>query len=227
MNCIVIDDEAASQTVLEHFISDTPVLNHIKSFTDPKEAFKYLQLNPIINILFLDINMPAQSGLEFYKSLIDPPSVIFTTAYPEYAVNAFDLNAVDYLLKPIAYERFLIAINKVLKLKPALSNADNFVILKENKAFHKVPYNTIVYLEALGDYVKVVLSNKTHIVTHSTFSNLLTTLPPTFLRIHKSYCANKQYISKLNGNQISLDNINLPIGQTYKQDVLKALNLAP
>lgn len=224
MNCIVIDDEAASISVIKHFINDTPVLNLIETFSSPIKAFQFLQLHPEVDLIFLDINMPHQNGLEFYKSLEQPPAVIFTTAYPEYAVNAFDLNAVDYLLKPISYKRFLIAINRVLKSRNFNKEAENFITLKENKAFHKVIYNNILYLEALGDYVKVISTDRT-IITHSTFSKLLKQLPEGFIRIHKSYCVNKQYITKLNANQLTLKNTVLPIGQTYKKKVLNSLNL--
>lgn len=224
MNCIVIDDEAASRRVIEHFINDTEVLSLKGSFNNPLEAFKYLQLHTDIDLLFLDINMPQQTGLEFYKSLNYPPSVIFTTAYPQYAVNAFDLNAVDYLLKPISYERFLVAINKVLKARGPNQENESFITLKENKTYHKVLFDNIFYLEALGDYVKVI-SNEGNIITHSTFSKLLNQFPSNFIRIHKSFCVNKQYITKLNANQLTLKNTVLPIGQTYKKNVLSSFNI--
>lgn len=159
VNCIIVDDELSSQRVLEHFIVDTKILNLKTICNNTNEAFKYLQLHTDIDLLFLDINMPKQSGIDFYKQLINPPLVIFTTAYPQYAIEGFEVNAIDYLLKPIAYERFLTAINKVLNAQKT-TMADDFIILNENKTLHKVYFQDILFIEAFGDYVKVHLEHK-------------------------------------------------------------------
>ena len=222
ISCIIVDDEPSSQRVLKYFIDDTTVLDLKATCSNTSEAFKFLQLNSTIDLLFLDINMPKQTGLDFYKSLKNPPEVIFTTAYSQYAVDGFEVNAIDYLLKPIAYERFLMAINKVIKNKMTTNN--DFLILKENKVLHKVFYTDIQYIEAFGDYVKVHTTEKT-IVTHSTFSKFMSSLPDNFLRIHKSFCINLNKMNRLSGNQITIDTHIIPIGQTYKDSVLKILNL--
>ncbi|WP_115462951.1 LytR/AlgR family response regulator transcription factor [Winogradskyella aurantiaca] len=224
LKCIVIDDEIASQKVIEHFISETEVLIHCKSFLNPKEAYKYLQLNNSIDLIFLDINMPEQHGLEFYKSLSSAPPVIFTTAYPQYAVEGFNVNAIDYLLKPIPYERFLKAIKKVLDQRSNKKREKTFLTIKENKTIHKVHPDAIIYVEAASDYVKVFTADR-FILTHSTFSSFIESLPDSFLRIHKSYCVNTEFISKLSGNRIEVSNHILPIGQTYKSKVLNFLNI--
>ena len=224
ISCLIVDDELSSQRVLEHFVKDTSVLNLKATCNNAAEAFKYLQLNDTIDLLFLDINMPQQSGLDFYKGLINPPQVIFTTAYAQYAVDGFEVNAVDYLLKPIAYERFLTAIHKVLNSENTTKTIDDFIVLKENKVLHKVYYSNIQYIEAFGDYVKVHTKERT-IVTHSTFSKLIENLPNHFLRTHKSFSVNLNKMDRLSGNQITIDSHTIPIGQTYKQTVLKALNL--
>ena len=224
IHCLIIDDELSSQRVLQHFIKDTEVLTLKETCSNTSEAFKYLQLHGDIDVLFLDINMPQQSGLDFYRELQHPPAVIFTTAYPQYALDGFEVNAIDYLLKPIAYDRFLKAVNKVLISKTEIESTNKFVILKENKILHKVFFSSIQYIEAYGDYVKVVLEEKT-IVTHSTFSKLIENLPPYFIRTHKSFSINLNRLNHLSGNQILLDNHTIPIGQTYKASVLKALNL--
>ncbi|MBT8325541.1 MAG: response regulator, partial [Winogradskyella sp.] len=117
ISCLIVDDERASQRVLEHFVAETDVLNLKGVCSNTKEALKFLVTDPLIDLLFLDINMPQQSGIDFYRKLAAPPKVIFTTAYPNYAVEGFELNAVDYLLKPIAFERFLAAIQKVINVK--------------------------------------------------------------------------------------------------------------
>ena len=223
IRCLVIDDEVSSQRVLQHFIKDTEVLELKQVCNNASEAFKYLQLHGNVDLLFLDINMPQQSGLDFYKGLQHPPSVIFTTAYPQYAVEGFEVNAIDYLLKPIAYERFLKAINKVINNKSQEEKTEEFIILKENKALHKVFFKDIQYVEAYGDYVKVILEDKT-IITHSTFSRFIEALPSYFIRTHKSFSINLNRLNHLSGNQIILDSHKIPIGQTYKARVLKALN---
>ena len=222
ISCIIIDDELSSQKVLQHFVYETEVLELKQTCNNSAEAFKYLQLHPKIDLLFLDINMPRQSGLDFYKSLQHPPAVIFTTAYPQYAVEGFEVDATDYLLKPIAYERFLTAINKVLNTNNTSSKND-FIILKENKALHKVMVADILFVEAYGDYVKVHLEDK-FITTHSTFSRFVEQLPKYFIKTHKSFSINMNKMRALSGNQITVDSHNVPIGQTYKAQVLKALN---
>lgn len=224
ITCLIVDDEKSSQRVLQHFISETEVLELKAICNNAAEAFKYLQLHDSVDLLFLDINMPRQSGLDFYKSLKQPPNVIFTTAYPQFAIEGFEVSAIDYLLKPIAYDRFLTAINKVLELNSPNHSEDDFLVLKENKALHKIFYKDIQYVEAFGDYVKVHTEPKT-IVTHSTFSNFIDNLPHYFLRVHKSFSINLNRMSYLSGNQISVNEHMIPIGQTYKKAVLKALNL--
>ena len=224
ITCLIIDDELSSQRVLQHFVADTDVLDLKATCSTAAEAFKYLQLYGGVDLLFLDINMPQQSGLDFYKTLKNTPDVIFTTAYPQYAVDGFEVNAIDYLLKPIAYERFLTAISKVISNQNKTKTEDDFIVLKENKSLHKVFYKDIQYVEAFGDYVKVHTEEK-RITTHSTFSRLLQGLPSYFLRVHKSFSINLNKMNHLSGNQIKVDTHIVPIGQTYKQTVLKALNL--
>jgi len=224
ITCLIIDDELSSQRVLQHFIDETTILDLKATCNNAIEAFKYLKLNGNVDLLFLDINMPKQSGLDFYKTLKNPPEVIFTTAYPQYAVEGFEVNAVDYLLKPIAYERFLTAINKILDHHNNISSENDFVILKENKVLHKIFHKDIQYIEAFGDYVKVYIEDRT-ITTHSTFSKFIEGLPNYFLRTHKSFSINLNRMNHLSGNQITVDSHVIPIGQTYKQSVLKALNL--
>lgn len=224
INCLIIDDELSSQRVLQHFVAETEVLDLKATCNNAAEAFKYLQLKGNIDLMFLDINMPQQSGLDFYKTLKNPPPVIFTTAYPQYAVDGFEVNAIDYLLKPIAYDRFLTAINKVLINLNTTNETEGFIVLKENKALHKLYLKEIQFVEAFGDYVKVHTKEKT-ITTHSTFSKFIDSLPNYFLRTHKSFSINLNRMNHLSGNQITVDTHTIPIGQTYKKTVLKALNL--
>ena len=223
ISCLIVDDELSSQKVLQHFVAQTEVLELKQTCNNTAEAFKYLQLHTKVDLLFLDINMPQQTGLDFYKNLHNPPAVIFTTAYPQYAVDGFEVNATDYLLKPFSYDRFLTAINKILNTKnEVIKEAPNYIILKENKVLHKVLFSDINYVEAYGDYVKVHIKEKI-ITTHSTFSGFIEQLPNYFLRTHKSFSINLNKLQQLTGNLILIENQKIPIGQTYKQAVLKAL----
>ena len=221
IKCVIVDDEASSRKVIQHFMSKIEMLELLESFSNPFDAKKYIENTKDIDLIFLDINMPQQSGIDFYKSLNSDIAVIFTTAHPEYAVEGFNLNAVDYLLKPIAYERFIAAINKVMLQQPTKEH-QNHIIIKENKTLHKVEFSNIIFVEAMSDYVKVVLKHKT-IMTHSTFSNFIDKLPKNFIRVHKSYCINAYYLEQISGNQVVIENIKIPIGKTHKEELMKKL----
>ena len=222
IKCLVVDDEHASQNVLKHFIQKIQSIELIGVCSDAKEAFEQLQINPDINLLFLDINMPNQSGLDFYKSIQHPPKVIFTTAYPQYAVEGFEVSAIDYLLKPISYDRFLVAIKKAIKTLNLKTTSNSYIIINENKSLHKVLIEDIEFVEAYGDYVQVYTTDK-KITTLSTFKSFLKNLPPSFIRTHKSFCVNTNKIKQISGNQILLDKHKIPIGQTYRAKVLMHL----
>lgn len=224
IHCLIIDDEPSSQTVLKHFINDVNFLTLEGVCNSALEALEFLSSNTTIDLIFLDINMPKLSGLSFYKSLQNPPKVIFTTAYSEYALEGFELDAVDYLLKPFAFERFLTAVQKAKNLLHTSSiSAPNYVIIKSNKVLHKVNLEDILYIEAFGDYVKVHLEND-FILTNSTFTKMLNEFQNrNFVRVHKSFAINLNYLQKVKGNLVTVKNKELPIGQAYKLDFLDKL----
>jgi two-component system response regulator LytT len=225
MNCLIIDDEPSSQKVLNVFIEKVPFLNLVAVCNNATDALEVLRNNSAIELLFLDINMPNISGLSFYKSLKNPPPVIFTTAYSEYAIEGFEVNAVDYLLKPFSFDRFLTAVNKAFDAVKTTKNTidEEVIYVKENKTLHKVTLKDILYVEALGDYVKIHLDNN-FIITNSTFTNMLQQLPTTqFVRTHKSFAINLEKLNSVSGNQIIINNFKIPIGQTYKADFMKLL----
>lgn len=226
INCIIIDDEPSSQNVLKAFIADIDFLVLRGVCNNAFEAANILNKNSTIDLLFLDINMPKISGISFYKSLQNPPDVIFTTAYSEYALEGFEVNAIDYLLKPFSFERFFKAVNKAMEKQSQQKNLnpeDEFLIIKSNKVLHKIAPNDILFIEAFGDYVKVHIDNS-YIMTNSTFTNILKLLPKQFVRTHKSYAINLKKMNSLAGNQIAIGNKTVPIGQTFKLDFLKSLN---
>lgn len=224
LKCLVIDDEPSAQAVLKHFIGMIDFVE-IKSLCfNTNDAQTALQKYNDINLIFLDINMPKQSGLEFYKSLNNPPAVIFTTAYPQFAVDAFDLTAIDYLLKPIAFERFLSAVNKAYQQLINFENeVSNNILLKSNKILHQINLSDIQVIEAFGDYVKIHTETKT-IVTNSTLTNFLNELTTSnFIRCHKSFAVNKNLVNVVEGNTIYIKAREVPIGPKYKKAFLEQL----
>lgn len=225
IKCMIIDDEPSSQKVLEVFIEKVSFLQVLSICDNATEALEKLQEHAEVDLLFLDINMPDISGLSLYKSLKNPPLVIFTTAYSEYAIDGFELNAVDYLLKPFPFDRFLTAVNKAAALLKTTNQValDDFIYVKENKTLHKIVLEDILFVEALGDYVKIHLKDK-FITTNSTFTNMLQQLPASqFIRTHKSFAINIKKLDSVSGNQILIHNVKVPIGQTYKAAFMKLL----
>ena len=225
INCLIIDDEPLSRDVLRSFVNDHPDMQLAGEAKDALEAMSFLAKQSV-DLLLLDINMPKLSGINFYKSLNQKPLVVFTTAYPEFAVEGFELNAVDYLMKPIAFERFFQAIEKV-KEKMGQGDLSNFapdhIMLKADKKMYRTEFDDILFCEALGDYVKVHLKSKVLIVT-TTMKKLLSELPGSqFIRTHKSFIINKSKFEYIEGNQIKIGAQMISIGQSYRERVLKAL----
>lgn len=227
--CIIIEDEPLAQNVLKNYIGEQPALELLAVCNDALEAQPILtQQN--IQLIFLDINLPKLSGMNFIKTLIRPPLVIFTTAYPEFAVEGFELNAVDYLLKPFSFERFLKAVNKAFEKLNTSSTQSNdpgktpFIFLKADKKIHKVDLDSIYYVEAIGDYMKVV-TDSGQLIINETMKKLQEELPATsFVRIHKSFIISRNRIKYIEGNYVQVEDKSIPIGATYRNDVLASLN---
>jgi DNA-binding LytR/AlgR family response regulator len=225
INCIIVDDEPASREILEKYISDCSSLNLISSCTNAFEANEIINQEQI-KLIFLDINMPKLSGIKFYKSLTNPPFVIFTTAYPEYAVEGFEVDAIDYLLKPFSFERFLKSVNKALNIfnQKDSNNHNPFIVLKSDKKLFRVNICDINYLEALGDYVKVDFLCQS-ILVHDTLQNLLSQLNESNLvRVHKSFAISLNKFDHIEGNMIKIQDKSIPIGQKYRADLLKIIS---
>ncbi len=226
IKCLIVDDEPLSRQVLRGFVADHPDLELAGECKDALEALSFLEKNHV-DLLFLDINMPKLSGVNFYKSLQTKPEVVFTTAYSEFAVEGFELNAIDYLMKPIAFERFLRAIQKVkdkLGQVSASVVSQDYIMLKADKKMYRTPFEEILCCEALGDYVKVHLNDKVLIVT-TTMKNLLSELPDQlFLRTHKSYIINTTKVEYIEGNQIKIGTQMVSIGQSYREEVMGRLS---
>jgi DNA-binding LytR/AlgR family response regulator len=228
IRCLIVDDELIAQQIVEQFVLQTPDLTLIAKCRNAMEAFAKLEQHPV-DLIFLDIEMPLVNGLTFLKNLTHPPKVIFTTAYPNYAVQAFDLDVVDYLLKPFSYERFLKAVSKVKELRPPVpaGNDDNgHLLVKEKGGLIKIPYSTIIYIKAAKDYVRVVTNEQQYLVSF-TMKNLEEILPPQqFIRIHKSFIVSVAQIKMIKADEVILaGNHNLPLSINYKEYVLAVFRL--
>jgi len=226
INCIVVDDEPLSQNILKKYIGETPGLELIAVCSNAFEANDVLHAGQV-QLIFLDINMPGLSGIRFIRTLVEPPLVIFTTAYPEYAVEGFEVDAVDFLLKPFSYERYLKAVNKAaekLNLKMRRNQEpEDFMLLKSDKKIYKVNYNDIVYIESYGDYLKVNTAEKC-IVAHEKISIMEEKLPEDkFMRVHKSFIIAIDKIKFIEGNQINMTNIVVPIGLGFRENLKKII----
>jgi DNA-binding LytR/AlgR family response regulator len=227
--CLVIEDEPLAQQVLKKYIADHPMLQLAGVCNDALEA-QHLLASERIDLLFLDINLPKISGINFLRSMPDPPAVIFTTAYPEFAVEGFDLNAIDYLMKPFSFERFLKAVHKAIeKFKTsspaAPAETGRFIFLKADKKVFRVNTADILYCEAVDDYVKVITSDEQYLV-HNTLKKLIEELPAgLFLRVHKSYIIARDKIRFFEGNYVKVGTANIPIGASYREDVFLRLKL--
>ncbi len=226
INCIIVDDEPVSQDILKKYVADTPALNLMQTCNNAFEASEAL-MQYKIDLIFLDINMPKLSGMKFYKSLNNPPYVIFTTAYPEFAAEGFEVDAIDYLLKPFPFDRFLKAVNRANDRISKLENKSTpgeYILLKADKKLHRINLSDISHLEALGDYVKVFY-NDSFILVHETLQRLLDQLPETeFIRIHKSYVISTGNISYVEGNQVKIGAYEIPIGQKYRDGFMDFIN---
>ncbi len=230
INCIITDDEPIAQDILESYVNKVPDLHLVAKCNNAMETMAQLQTQKV-DLIFLDIQMPEITGLEFLKSLPNPPLVIFTTAFQEYALDGFELNVCDYLLKPISFDRFLKAVHKVFdRLRPGPGMVESkdkeekdYIFIKDSDELIKVWYDEIEYIEGLKDYVKVICKDRM-IVTLSTMKNMEHILPNQFLRIHRSYIINTDKISSITGNSVRIGKELISSGKSYKEhfDQLKA-----
>lgn len=238
INVIIVDDEPLALDVLETYITKLPNLNLVTKCTNALEANNALKEHDI-DLMFLDIQMPQLTGIDFLRSLSNPPLVIFTTAYANYAVEGFELNAIDYLLKPISLERFMKAVNKAeeqieLKKKDVtpseviVEEGADFIFVKADKKLVKVNYMDIVYIEGLKDYV-IIRLNESRVITLQTMKSLDEKLPSNiFKRIHRSYIVNIKKINAVLGNMVEVVEKNqpkhIPIGKNYREELLNIIN---
>lgn len=230
--CLIVDDEKLARRLLKSHLSQLKDFELVASCESAIQASEILQNEPI-DLLFLDIEMPILKGTDFLKNLINPPKVIFTTAYRDYAVEGFELNAVDYILKPITFQRFFNAIDKFRALNRntnsvSLHNTykeptNDFVFIRKDRKQVKIYLNSILYIESLKDYIKIHVENESHI-TKSSISTFEEKLDKRFVRIHRSYIVNQDKITAYTNNDIEIGNIEIPIGDTYKKNASNIFN---
>lgn len=230
MTCIIVDDEPLARQGMEMNIAQVSSLQLLGSFSNALTAGDFIRQQDV-DLLFLDINMPELNGLDFLKSLRDAPLVIFTTAYPQYALESYELDALDYLVKPIRIERFLKAVNKAenhLKLLQHESGnnqvekiEDDFVFIKADRKFFKIYFKDILYIEGLKDYV-IIYTADNKIITSMNVKTIAAQLPASiFARVSKSYLVNVLHISSFDNELVYINNNEIPLGQSFKDDFLK------
>lgn len=233
LSCIVVEDEQPAIQLLEKYIGQTPGLKWLHSFRQPLEAMKFME-NNTPDVIFCDIQMPGISGLDLAKAIGRKCMVIFTTAYSEFAAEAFDIDAIDYLKKPFSYERFMKAVQKAQENAP-LRHAhakqapgktevqESFIVIKAEHKLIRVHFDNIVLLEAFHEYVKIITTDS-RIITFERLKNMEAILPASiFLRVHRSYIVNRSKVSSISGNMLDVEGHQVPVSREMKNRVIKAL----
>lgn len=230
--CLLVDDEPLALKVLENHIESIPHLEIACSCGNAFTAMQALQTQQPIDLIFLDIQMPKLIGTSFLRTLRNPPKIIFTTAYKEYAVEAFDLDAVDYLLKPVTLERLIKAVNKIiLETIPVMADdqkileQEGFAYFRSDRKMIKVKYDDILFIESMKDYIKVVRAGDKPLLVKQSISSLENMLPANqFVRIHRSFIVSIQKITAFTNHDIEIGGIEIPIGRLYSQQIERLQN---
>ncbi len=225
LSCMIIEDQLSAQRILTGYIEEVPNLELLGAFITPLKAIRQLETTSI-DVLFLDIHLPKISGIDFLRSIPSPPAVILTTAFPEYALEGFELDVIDYLLKPYSFERFLKAISKIHRL-PKNNNPifyQKYLFLRAKGIIQKVNIDAIHYIEAKGSFT-LIHTGKNRYIANTSLQEILTRLSPNFIRCHKSFIVNIEAINKIIGNTIQIENNTILIGRTYKEQLLEKLKM--
>jgi DNA-binding LytR/AlgR family response regulator len=230
LKCLIIDDEPLAQNVIENYLKNFSFIELVAKCDNALNALEWMKKQKI-EMIFLDISMPFISGIEFIKSLQHPPAIILTTAHKEFAVESYELNVLDYLLKPISFERFLKAINKLdtqtsHDTKPVITEpeSDSFIYVKSEKKNVRVLLKDILFIESIKDYIKIHTADKT-IITQVSISAIEQRLPDNFLRIHRSFIIARDKVTAFTQHDLEIGKYQIPIGRNYKMVVSKNFNL--
>jgi two-component system, LytTR family, response regulator len=232
IRCLIVDDEPPAREVIRRYVEQVSTLQLAGECSNAVQAFAFLQQHPV-DLIFLDIRMPQLNGNDFLKTLKNPPRIIFTTAYPEYALEGYELDAVDYLLKPVPFDRFLKALNKVyqhtaIKTEPAAANDEkkneSFVYFRADRKMVKIMLQDILYIESMKDYVKVFTTSST-IITKQSISSVEAMLPEKdFIRTHRSFIVAMSKIKSFTSELIEIGKTEIPVGKLYRNGVMKVLS---
>lgn len=236
VTCLIVDDEPLALDLLEQYIANVPELVLEGRCHDAFEAIAIMRRKPV-DLIFADIEMPQLSGLSMVRSLQRPPMVIFTTAYPEYAAEGFEINALDYLVKPISFERFMRAVNKAVRAAELSKltnqtpheeqNDPGSITLRVDRKHYRVAFRDILFAQAWGDYVKVQI-NSGMLLANVSLKQLESDLPPNrFIRIHKSYLIALNRVEYLEGNQVRIGHFTIPVGMSYRETLYQKLKIHP
>ena len=230
ISCITIDDEPMALEIIERYCHKSGLIDLKASFREPVRAIEYLNRENI-DLVFLDINMPDVNGIQLLRTLPTKPMVIFTTAYSNYAVESYNLNAVDYLLKPITFERFLAAVNKALSLKilkngtPAKDDDDASIFVKSGPQTYQLKLSDILYLEKDGNYITICLKDK-NILVRENMGDIFDLVPAAdFVRVHKSYVVAIRHITMIEAHQLIIGQVKIPVGSTYRENLKNRLGI--
>ncbi len=226
IKAIALDDEPPALAIIENFCKKTPFIELDKTFTKSEEALKYLRKYPV-DLLFLDINMPSITGIDFHQKLPHKIMVIFTTAYSEYAVQGFNLSATDYLLKPFSFDRFTVSMEKVKEMYELQNNKKEqpYLFVRADYSLQKIPIADILFIEGLDDYLKIHIDGQKTVVARMTMKSILEKLPSSgFFRVHRSFIVPLSRIGKIRNKVIYIGETEIPISASYEKDFLAAIN---
>jgi len=232
--CIIVEDQVPAQRILKRYIDDVTELELTGAFTDPLSALAALKKEKV-DLVFLDIHLPKISGMDFLKILPYKPKVILTTAFSEYAIEGYEFDVVDYLLKPISFERFMKAVSKVIyqdkeskKISAdseSINKGNKYIFVKSDRTIIKIDINSIIYIKADSDFTRVITENKNYFLSYP-LKYWQEILPERFFcRIHKSYIVNLKFADQIEGNQVVTGKEKLPIGRSFKEDFMKKIDL--
>lgn len=225
LNCIIVDDEPSGRKIIEEYISETPFLELVGKAENPLKAFTLLENFPV-DLIFLDVQMPKLNGIDFLKTLKNPPMVILTTAFSEYALQGFELDVIDYLLKPISIERFLKASNKAkefFEMRNKDSKPKDYFFVKCNSKFEKILFDELLFVEAANNYVLIHTKDK-RLITYLTFKGIEEILPADeFIKVHKSFIVALSKIENLDTEEIKVGSNIIPISRNLKDDVMERI----
>jgi len=225
MKCIILEDEIPAQNILQNYLGKIPNIEVLATFQTAKQASLFFK-NHVADIVFLDINLPDISGIDFIKTIINPPKIIMTTAYPDFALDSFELpTIVDYLVKPFSFDRFLKSIHKIKSQIQYIEREENTIFLNVDKTLHKVCLEDVLYIESDRNYITFITATKKYLVIDALKNWSQKLEQHSFLQVHKSFIINTKKIDKISGNEVFISKNSIPVGRTFKSILMNMISL--